>query len=341
MRRAAPAGVLLCSLVSALVGCGSDTPTSSSPASNEYALAPASSQSCTPKTKPGKIVDKVVTPPAWGIAVRDDGLAYFAEPFDDAVGITSTTSRTIMGTIPTGPGSHPLGLAFSPDGSTAYVTNLFTNDVGVIDVASARQVGTIPTGDASPFVVRVSPDGEQLFVATNGNLVFIVSTATREIVKTVEVGFAPNAFAVHPDGRMMYVSAFLGGTVSEVDMFTGTVIRTFFVGGVPQDMALNRKGTHLFVANEIGVLNEIDLFTGASLPDIPLAGGGFGVGVTPDDGEAYVAEPANGLVQIFTLQTRKLSRQINVGGEPRRIAFSQQGRIGAISNMAGYITFVR
>jgi hypothetical protein len=47
------------------------------------------------------------------------------------------------------------------------------------------------------------------------------------------------------------------------------------------------------------------------------------------------------LVQIFSLQTRKLSRQINVGGEPRRIAFSQQGKIGAISNMAGYITFVR
>jgi YVTN family beta-propeller protein len=339
MRRAAPAGVLLCSLVSALVGCGNDTPTSSSPASTEHPVAAVSSQSCTPKTKPGKIVDKVLTPPAWGVAVRDDGLTYFAEPFNDAVGITSTTTRTIMGTIPTG--SNPIGLAFSPDGATAYVTNLGSNNVGVIDVASARQVATISTGDASPFVVRVSPDGEQLFVATNGNLVLIVNTATREIIKTVEVGFAPNGFAVHPDGRMMYVSAFVSGTVSEVDMFTGTVIRTFFVGGVPQDMAINRKGTRLFVANEAGVLNEVDLFTGVSAPDIPLAGGGFGVGVTPDDGEAYVAEPGNGLVEIFSLQSRRLSRQINVGGEPRRIAFSQQGKIGAISNMAGFITFVR
>jgi DNA-binding beta-propeller fold protein YncE len=178
-------------------------------------------------------------------------------------------------------------------------------------------------------------------VATNTNVVLIVSTATREIVKSVEVGFAPNAFAVHPDGRMMYVSAFLGGTVSEIDMITETVLRTFFVGGVPQDMAVNRKGNRLYVANEIGVLNEVDLLTGVSAPDIPLKGGAFGLGVTPDDGEAYLAEPGTGLVEVFGLQTRRLSRTITVGGEPRRVAFSEQGRIGAISNMAGYITFVR
>lgn len=340
MRRTAPAGVLLCSLVSALAGCGNDTPTSSSPGSAEYATTATVTQSSAAPTKPGRIVDQVITPPTWGIAVRDDGLAYFAEPYNDAVGISSTKTRTVTGTVSTGPGSHPIGLAYSPDGNTAYVTNLFTNNVGVIDVASSQQVATISTGDASPFVVRVSPDGRQLFVATNTSLVFIVNTTSRRIYKTVEVGFAPNGFAVSSDGQTIYVSAFLGGTVSEVDMSSGKVRRTFFVGGTPQDMAINRKGTRLYVANEAGALNEIDLLTGTILPDIPLAGGGFGVGVTPDDGEAYVAEPANGLVQIFTLQTRKLSREINVGGEPRRIAFSQEGRIGAISNMAGYITFV-
>jgi hypothetical protein len=30
-----------------------------------------------------------------------------------------------------------------------------------------------------------------------------------------------------------------------------------------------------------------------------------------------------------------------VHGDPRRIAFSQQGHIGAIANLAGYVTFVR
>jgi hypothetical protein len=44
---------------------------------------------------------------------------------------------------------------------------------------------------------------------------------------------------------------------------------------------------------------------------------------------------------IFGLQNRKLTRSINVGAEPRRVASSEQGKIGAISNMAGYVTFVR
>jgi YVTN family beta-propeller protein len=280
-----------------------------------------------------------MTAPAWGVAVRDDGLTYFAQPFNDLVGITSTSSRTILGSIPSS--SWPLGLAFSPDGGTAYVTHLFSNDVGVIDVASATEVGKISTGDASPFVVRVSPTGGRIFIATNNTQVLIVSTPSLHILKTVEVGFAPNAFAVHPDERRMYVSAFLGGTVTEVDMINGKVLRTFLVGGTPQDMAVNKKGNRLYVANEDGYLNEIDLLTGVSAPNIPLQGGGFGLGVTPDDVEAYVAEPGTGLVEVFGLQTRKLTRTIAVGGEPRRVAFSQQGKIGAISNMAGYVTFVR
>jgi len=34
------------------------------------------------------------------------------------------------------------------------------------------------------------------------------------------VGAAPNAFVVAPDNRIIYVSAFVGGTVTELDMFT-------------------------------------------------------------------------------------------------------------------------
>jgi YVTN family beta-propeller protein len=340
MRRVVPTGLLLCSLASLLLSaCDDDSPTAVSAASPPPALTSESSGACDPKTRPGKIVEKVTTPPTWGIAVRDDGLTYFTQPFANGVGITSTGTRTVDGFIATG--TDPIGAAFSPDGNTAYVTNLLSHDVSVIDVATAQVRGTISTGGAAPFVVRVSPDGERLYVATDGNVVLVISTATLEIVKTVEVGYAPNGFAVHPDGRIMYVSSFIGGTVAEVDIVTEQVLRTFYVGGRPQDMAVNRKGSRLYVANEAGYLNEIDLFTGDLLPNIPLQAGGFGVGVTPDDGEAYVSEPAAGLVQVFALQTRRLTRNINVGGEPRRLAFSQQGNIGAIANMAGYLTFVR
>jgi len=228
------------------------------------------------------VIDSVSTPSAFGIAVRDDGLTYFTELFNAGVGITSTRTRTLDGFIQTG--QIPTGVTFAPDGATAYVTNQGSQNVGVIDVATAQQVSTIFTPAGSPSVVRVSPDGTRLFAATASTTVYIVDTRSQQIIGSVEVGFVPNGFAVHPDGRIIYVSAALGGTVSEVDMFTGTVLRTVFVGGTPQDMAVTRDGQRLYVGNEAGYLNEIDLLTGQLTATITLVGGAFGIGVTRTTG---------------------------------------------------------
>src|SRR5213078_2709515 len=153
----------------------------------------------------------------------------FTEVHDDAIGFTSTRTRTLDGAVASGP--IPTGIAFSPDGATAYVANQF-GDVSVLDVATRTNVASISI--PNPLAVHVSPDGTQLFVATGGTSVYMVDIASRQTLKIVQVGFAPNGFAVDPDGRILYVSSFLGGSVTEIDMFTGTVLRTFFVGGTPQ-----------------------------------------------------------------------------------------------------------
>jgi YVTN family beta-propeller protein len=339
MRKHLLISIVVGSIAFVMMACNNDAPTSTRrPGVRSNDITAASGNACVPNPpgRPGRIVDTVTVPSPWGVAVRDDGLTFFTEVFNAGVGVTSTRTRTIDAFIPTGP--IPTGIAFSPDGSTAYVANEF-GDVSVLDVATQAKVASIAI--PNPLAVHVSPDGTQLFVATGGTSVYVVDIASQQVTKTVQVGFAPNGFAVDPDGRILYVSSFLGGSVTEIDMFTGTVLRTFSVGGVPQELATNRRGTHLYVANEAGYLNDIDLVSGQLAQPIPLQGGGFGLGVTPDDGEAYVTIPNAGVVQIFSLQKGTLSATLNVGGNPRRVAFSQQGRIGAITNVAGYITFVR
>jgi YVTN family beta-propeller protein len=274
----------------------------------------------------------------WGVAVRDDGLAYFTELFNGGVGITSTRTRTVDGFIPTG--QIPTGVAFSPDGGTAYVANQDAT-VTVINVATAAGTGTISTNGMPAFAVQVSPDGSQLFVGGSGSVVQVIDIQSGQILKSIDAGFAVNAFAVAPDNRMLYASAFVGGSVTEIDIFTQTALRTFTVGGTPQGLALNRKATHLYVGNEAGYLNDIDLTTGQIGANIALVGGAFGVGVTPDDNQAYIAIPGMGVVQIFSLQSRKVVGSLSVGGQPRRIAFSQQGKIGAVTNASGFLSFVR
>ena len=335
--------IALAAVVS-LLACTQDQPTNQAddalPSGPLPQLA-SSANSCptTPTHPGGTIVDQVTTPGAWGIAVRDDGLAYFTAVFIGGVGITSTKTKTFDGFIPTG--SVPTGIAFSPDGAKAYVANQLDNNVSVINVATAQVIATISTGDFATFAVQVSLDGSRLFIGTNGNVVFIVDTGNNQIIGSATVGDAPNAFVVAPDNRIIYVSAFVGGTVTELDVITGTPLRTFFVGGTPQGMAITRKADRLYVANEAGYLSEITLQTGEIAATIPLAGGGFGVGVTPDDNQAWVAIPSQGKVQVFNLSNRRLSLGLNVGGEPRRLGFSQKGHIGAIANLSGYITFVR
>ncbi len=287
----------------------------------------------------GTIVQTVPAPSPWAVAVRDDGLAYFTEIFNNGVGITNTGTRSITGFIATG--ALPTGIAFSPDGGRAYTANQGDNTVTVIDVATSSVIGSISAGASSPFSVEVSPDGSLLYVGNNDNTLLVVDTQTLQIVKTVIVGFATNAFAVDPAGRMLYASSFVSGTVSEIDIFTGNVLRTFNLGGTTQGLALNKKGTHLYVANQGGYLNDVNLMTGQAGNQIPLAGVGFGVGVTADDHEAWITLPLDGKVQVFNLQQRRITGTLVVGGEPRRVAFSQLGKIGAVTNMAGYLTFVK
>jgi hypothetical protein len=54
-----------------------------------------------------------------------------------------------------------------------------------------------------------------------------------------------------------------------------------------------------------------------------------------------VTVPSAGLVQVLSLQTRKLTRSLDVGGDPRPIGFSQQGHHVAVTHPAGYISLTR
>lgn len=303
-------------------------------------LASASSNSCKPpKGHPaGKILGTVSAPSPWDVAVRDDGAAFFTELLNNGVGITNTANRTVTGFIATG--SEPTGIALSPDGTRIYTANQGDNTVSVIDAVNNVAIGSVSIA-ASPFSVEVSPDNTQLFVGNNDNTLTIIDVASLRITKTVTVGFATNAFAVDPSGRLLYASSAASGSVSEIDIVSGNVLRTFTLGGTPQGMALNKKGTHLFVVNQAGYLSDVDLRSGQPGAQYPIAGVGFGVGVTPDDHDAWITLPLDGKVQVFNLQNHKVSSTLNVGGEPRRVSFSDGGKIGAITNFAGYITFVQ
>ena len=196
MRRAARAGVLLCGLVLLVAACGGDAPTSTA-----EPQPPAES-----RVHPRGIVDKVDAPLPWGVAVRDDGLALFTQLANGGVGITNTKTRTVDGFIPTG--LTPTGIALSPDGNTAYVANQFGN-VSRIDVATRQVTGFvdigIPSGAATLARRLAAVRGDDRHGGGDRGCRDPVHRQDRRR------RFRPNGFAVHPGGRLLYVSSFDDG----------------------------------------------------------------------------------------------------------------------------------
>jgi YVTN family beta-propeller protein len=276
----------------------------------------------------------------FGVDVSSNGLVYVTQLGSGQVAVSSISARTISAEI--GVGTVPTAVVFAPNGRTAYVANQFDGTLGVIDVASGVEIATIPLPNgARPFAVAVSPDDNQIFIASNQTTVFVADAHTLAIVDAIPVGEAPNAFAMSPNGKHFFVSSFAGATVTEFNIATHAVVRTYFTGGAPQGLTTNKKGSELYVVNELGYVSLFSTATGATLRILSLAAGGFGAAVTADDIHLYITEPDIGIVQIVNLQSRKIQGAINVGGQPRRLAFNSTGKLGVVANQDGYITFIK
>lgn len=273
----------------------------------------------------------------FGVAISRSGLVYVTR-LDAAMVTVLDASLAVVDSIDVG--SAPTGVAFAPDGETAYVTNQFSQSLGVIDVSTATQVDEIEL-PADPFVPFVSPDGSKVFVTSNTSNVYVINRGTATLTDSIELSHAPNGFAFHPTKGRVYVSAFAGGTVSEITVSNGDVLRTFTPGGLPQGMAVSRNGRELYVANESGWMEIFDLSTGASARKVTLDSGGFGLALSPDGEFVYVTEPAVGKVQIVSVESRSIVGTLYVGGQPRRIAFTRLGDMAVVANEDGYVSFVK
>ena len=273
----------------------------------------------------------------YGIDVSGGGVIYATVVSAQRLARVSLTTLALVDTIHVG--AAPTGVAFSPDGASAYVTNQFSGTLSVVKVAADSQVATVTLGNA-PFVVLPSPTGSPVVATDNSGNLYFVDPGTNSVTATLSVGGAPNGLAFNGAGTRLYASTMIGGTVAVVNPVSHALLSTIATGGVPQGLALSGDGTELYVANEAGRLDVYSVASAARLASIPLDGGGFGLARSPDDSVLYVGIPSLGKVQIVRRSTRQVTKTLAVGGTPRRIAFTPDGRHVLIANEAGYVSVV-
>lgn len=238
-------------------------------------------------------------------------------------------------------GSIPTDVSFNAAGTRAYVANQFSGTVGVIDVATNTQTSLITvTGDV--FEVIPNTEDTRLYVVTNTNRLYEIDRASGNVGRSIALAGTGQSLAWHPNGYLLYVSTFSGGSALEVDTRTMTMVRTFVTGGKAQEVVVSQDGTELFVADQD--LQKVDVFSlasGTRSASIPVNGNAWGMALTPDQQQLYVGLLFQGEVAVIDRATRAVVNRIATGGVPRRIVFNEQGTIAVVPNEQGFVTYIR
>jgi len=152
-----------------------------------------------------KKIGSIFVPQPAGLAIDSDNNRAYITNFDDrGVTVIDTTSDTIIGFIPVGPG--PTKASFNPTTNRLYVTNLISASVSIVDTEIGSQVTTVPvTTGFNPFSVDVNPNTNRAYVANRGSGTVSVidgmpGSPTENTVIHTFTGFSNNfGVAINPD----------------------------------------------------------------------------------------------------------------------------------------------
>lgn len=133
-------------------------------------------------------------------------------------------------------------LALSRDDRQLWVVNPDADSVSLLDMQSRSLLAEIALGDGIPAVDRSTsrydpaitprsltllPDESKLYVAgQTANRVYVVDTATRQVMHSIAVGSEPVAVLAAPDGHAVFVVCYQSATVSQIDPATDRVVAT-------------------------------------------------------------------------------------------------------------------
>jgi YVTN family beta-propeller protein len=251
-----------------------------------------------------------------------------------SVSIIDVASGAELAVLPTGIGPHEV--AVSTDGRTAVVTDYGARQAGnsltVIDVQELEVVGTIDLGvHERPHGIAFLPGDER---------VVVTSEATGSVVVVdVDAGTVENAYPTSQAGSHMlalpvqagriWTSNVRDGTVSEIDVSTGTTARIIDVPAQPEAIGVTPDGIEVWVgSNANGTVSVVDARDGS----VSQAQDGFGwpyrVLFTPDGSTALIPDLRGEELRIVNRDTRSVRHRIPLtGGAPQGVAVTPDGRV--------------
>ncbi len=273
----------------------------------------------------------------YGVAISKAGVVYVVQLGSGLVraDLPSFTFGTLFSV------SGAWSVAFAPNGATAYVSGYSSTGLAIVDVASNTVTGTVTAGTAGDaYDVAVSQDGSRVFMGADGH-VYVIDPVAKSVVYNVAVSGAANHISVHPSQPFVYASLFDAQEVDEVNVQTGVVTQRFSVPGTPQGSVVSPDGSYLYIANESGTLDILNLSTKTIETSVSLGCPGFGIAMTPDSQQLWVSCGYGNVVKVVDIASQTVVATIAAGNSPRRVAFDAAGTTAVVVGDGGTAVFVQ
>ena len=191
----------------------------------------------------------------------------------------------------------------------------------------------------------MTPDGKTLYVAAVGPgwgpahgfaPVTPVNVTTGRAGRPIRVAHDPDALAVTPDSRTLYIADGGGNTVIPVSVRTGRPGRPIRAGAVPTALAITPNGQTLYVASpRTNTVTPVSVASGKPGPPIVVGHAPVALAITPNGRTLYVAIdgdrtpdfPGAHYVVPIDVATGRRGHRILVGRGPGALAISPDGRM--------------
>ena len=194
-----------------------------------------------------------------GVALGPDGSLYALNINTDTLYRLSGPDFKDQASVKTG--YRPYGMVFSPEGSRLAVSNWGDQSVSILDAATLQETAHLAVG-SHPNEMIWAKDG-RLFVADSGsNQVSVIAggsvaeTISTTLDSKAPVGSTPDALALSPDGKRLYVANADNNNVAVIDLSDrkeSRVAGLIPTGWYPTALAISPSGEKIYVGTGKGM----------------------------------------------------------------------------------------